>query len=146
MLVIAVLRSFLPAQRRGTFIMLLIAAVIASVATMHAVSGSPSTHILTHVSWATVVGGQATDQVGRSQTALDRTTELPEHPHEDGRQCHGTTATCLVVLASLLTLATLPAGALSRLMVPLGQRHFPVEAHDRPMRGPSLHAMGICRT
>lgn len=146
MLVIAALRSFLPAQRRGTFVVLLIAALIASVVSMHPVSGSPSTHVLTDVSWATVVSGQATGQVGSAQTAPDRTTEPPEHPHEDGRQCHGTTAMCLVAVTSLLTLATVPAGVLSLLMVPLSQHHSPVEAQDRPMREPSLHALGICRT
>ncbi|MFI6428427.1 hypothetical protein [Promicromonospora sp. NPDC050880] len=141
MLVIAVLRSFLPAPRRGTIVVLLIAAVIASVVSMHAISGSPSIHISTHVSWATVV----TDQVGSARTALDRTTE-PEHPHEDGCHCHRTTAMCLAVVAGLLPLATLPAGVLSRLVVPLAQHHFRVDSHQRPMREPSLQALGICRT
>lgn len=79
MLVTAVVRSFLPAQRRGTFVVLLIAAVIATIVSMHVASGSPSTHTLTHIPWATMVSGQPTDQTSSAQAALDRTTELPEH-------------------------------------------------------------------
>jgi hypothetical protein len=145
MLVIAVLRSFLPAPRRGTVVVLLIAAVIASTVSMHAVCGLPSDHVSTHESWATTVAGQGADQVGSADAALDRTTE-PAHPHGDGGQCHGTTTMCLAVVASFLPLAALRTGVVSWLVAPLAQHHFPVDSHQRPMTEPSLQALGICRT
>ncbi|MFP3712605.1 hypothetical protein [Puerhibacterium sp. TATVAM-FAB25] len=123
---------------------LVIAALVLSVVTMHAMSGSSTAHVS-----PAAVTAAADHHAPAAATAPAHVQAGGEH---DAGACdgdcghHATTAMCLMVVAALLTLAApgqrtrFPAGVAGRCLHRLG----PVVGRHRP--APSLDALGISRT